>query len=256
MTPIRRLIINADDCNLTSGVTRGIFQCHDEGILTSTTLLINLPLEERTVRELKKRKKLGVGLHLNVTLGKPLNLPREVPSLLKEGGIFKRPLDYQKRLPSSKEIVKEYEAQIRLFENRFGRKPDHLDTHHHLHDHPHFFRSLRAVARKWKIPIRRSRIFQLSEFKRETSTLRTTDFLFGNLEARFHWDFNSFLGLIEGLPAGTSEIGCHPAFCDASLRQISSFREVREKELKVFASRKLRNILAGEGVELVRFSDI
>jgi len=252
----RRLIINADDCNLTPGVTRGILKSHDQGILTSTTLLINLPLEERTIRELKKRTKLGVGVHLNVTLASPVTSLVRVPSLLKAGKFFKRPADYKKRPPSLKDLVTEYSAQIGLFEKRFGQLPDHLDTHHHLHSHPLFFRALSSVARKWKLPVRRSWIFQLSEFNRETRPLRTTDFLFGNLEARSHWEKDSFLGVVECLPDGTSEIGCHPAYCDARLRQISSFREAREEELKVFSDRKLRKILSELGVELTRFSDL
>lgn len=252
----RRLIINADDCNLTPGVTRGILESHDKGILTSTTLLINLPLEEGIVRELKKRSKLGLGLHLNVTLASPVSAAEQISSLLKTGGIFRRPTDYQKELPSPKEVVVEYEAQIRLFENRFGRKPDHLDTHHHLHDHPLFFRALSAVARRWKLPIRRSRIFQLSEFERMTRSLQTTDYLFGNLEARSHWQKDSFLAAVENLPEGTNEIGCHPAYCDERLCQMSSFREVREEELRVFSDRRLRRTLSELGIELIRFSSL
>jgi len=252
----RRLIINADDCNLTPGVTRGILKSHDQGILTSTTFLINLPLEERTIRELKKRTKLGVGIHLNVTLASPVSPAGRIPSLLKASGVFRRPDNYRKRPPSLKDLTLEYEAQIRLFEKRFGRKPDHLDTHHHLHDHPLFFKALASVARKWKLPVRRSRIFQLSEFGREAQPLRTTDFLFGNLEARSHWEKDSFLGVVECLPDGTSEIGCHPAYCDAGLRQISSFREVREEELSIFSDRKLRRTLSELGIELIRFSNL
>jgi len=252
----RRLIINADDCSLTPGVTRGILKAHDGGILTSTTVLINLPLEDWTVRDLQKRKQLGVGLHLNVTLGEPVSLSRRVPSLVKEGGRFRRPADYQTKLPSLQDIIREYEAQIRLFEKRFGRKPDHLDTHHHLHDHPLFFRALSSAAGKWKIPIRRSRIFQLAEWTREVKNLSTTDYLFGNLEARFHWEMGSFLAVVENLPEGASEIGCHPGFCDARLRGISSLRETRELELKLFSNRGLRKSVLAIGVELISFGQI
>lgn len=253
---MRLLIINADDCNLTDGVTRGILKSHDEGILSSTTVLINLPLDERTVRELKKRKNLGLGVHLNVTLGGTLSRHSDVPSLLDPEGRFRRPPDYWKRLPSVHEVIREYQAQILFFEKRFGRIPDHVDTHHHLHDHPLFFQAVSSVAKKWKIPVRRSRIFQMSESRSLIEGLKTTDFLFGNLEARFHWQMPSFLGLIENLPEGTSEIGCHPGFCDTELRKISSLQEAREKELKLFSDKRLRRKLADLGVELGRFSKI
>lgn len=253
---MRLLIINADDCNLTDGVTRGILRSHDRGILTSTTLLVTLSLSDRTIRELKKRRNLGVGVHLNVTLGDPLSRRSDVPSLLGPEGRFRRPPDYWKRLPSRGEVIREYQAQIRLFEKRFSKLPDHIDTHHHLHNHPLFFQAVSSVAKKWEIPVRRSRIFQMSESHARYNGLRTTDFLFGNLEARFHWQMPSFLGLIENLPEGTSEIGCHPGFCDSELRKISSLQGAREKELKLFSDKRLRKRLADLGVELVRFGDI
>ena len=246
-----RLIINADDCNLTPGVTRGILEAHDRGIVTSTTLLMNRPLSSQTVRELKKRKRLGLGVHLNVTLGEPLSPRSKVGTLLQPDGRFRRPPDYGKKRPKSREVVCEYEAQIRRFEKHFGERPDHLDTHHHLHDDPVFFEALRTVAEKLNIPVRRSRIFLL-----ENQTLQTTDYLFGNLEAHYIWQEESFFGVVKNLPEGTGEIGCHPGYCDAELKKISSMKIVREKELRLFSDRSLRKALSDFGIELIRFSNL
>ena len=90
----RRLIVNADDFNLTPGVTRGILKAHDQGMVMSTTVLINLPLEPALVRRASRRKQLGVGLHLNITLGRPVSPPGKIRTLLKPEGNFRRPLDY------------------------------------------------------------------------------------------------------------------------------------------------------------------
>lgn len=251
-----RLIINADDANLTRGVTQGILEAHEEGIVTSTTLLMNLPLSEKTVRDLKKRKRLGLGVHLNMTLGGPVSHPADVPTLLKPDGRFRRPVDYAQKRPSEKEVAREYEAQIKLFVKHFADRPDHLDTHHHLHDDPLFFGALKEVAKKWKIPVRRSRIFQLEEFKLKTAGLKTTDYLFGNLEACYIWQRDSFLGVMENFPEGTGEIGCHPGYCDPELRQMSSMQEVREKELRLFSDSTLHKALSRQGIEMIRFSDL
>jgi predicted glycoside hydrolase/deacetylase ChbG (UPF0249 family) len=252
----KRLIINADDYNLTGGVSRGILKAYDQGVVTSTTVMINLPLDARAVKELRKRPGLGAGLHLNVTLGEPVSHRSQVRTLLQPDGKFRRPAEYLQRAPSEGEIAREYEAQVGLFVKCFERKPDHLDTHHHLHDFLPFFRALARVARRWKIPVRRSRIFQLGHYRQEVSVLRTTDYLFGNLEARHIWRRDSFWGVAENLPDGTSEIGCHPAFCDRQLREISSFRELREEELRLFSDRHLRREITSLGVELINFSHI
>ncbi len=251
-----RLIVNADDCNLTRGVTRGILRAHDQGIVSSTTVLINLPLESDTVRALTSRRRLGVGLHLNVTLGTPVNQAARVRSLIHSSGFFRRPADYGKRKPSVSEVIREYDAQILLFQRRFGRNPDHLDTHHHLHDDQLFFEALAACARKRKIPVRRSKIFQLGTQNSLTRGLKTTDYLFGNLEARTYWQRESFLGIVENLPPGTNEMGCHPGFCDRELREISSMQEVREREFNLFSDSRLRKLLRALGIPFIRFSDI
>ncbi|MBI4115846.1 MAG: ChbG/HpnK family deacetylase [Candidatus Omnitrophica bacterium] len=244
---MQRLIVNADDLNLTRGVTRSILQAHDEGIVTSTTALVNLPLEIETIRKVKKRNNLGVGIHLNVTLGSPVSRSARVPSLIKEEGKFKRPADYLKKMPQLREVVHEYEAQIELFQKHFGRKPDHFDTHHHLHDHPLFFQAVSHLASRWKVPVRRCQLVK---------DLKTTDYLFGNLSAQDYWRKESFLSIAANLPIGTSEIGCHPGFCDSELRKISSMQDVRLEEFKLFSDRKLRKVLADFGIELIRFSDI
>ncbi len=43
------LIVNADDFNLTDGVSRGIVEAYQRGILTSTTAMVNLPGLERNL---------------------------------------------------------------------------------------------------------------------------------------------------------------------------------------------------------------
>ena len=251
----RRLIVNADDFNLTPGVTRGILKAHDQGMVMSTTVLINLPLEPALVRRASRRKQLGVGLHLNITLGRPVSPPGKIRTLLKPEGNFRRPLDYFEKKPALGEVIREYEAQIRLFEKRFRKLPDHLDTHHHLHDDLLFFQALSQVAGKWKLLVRRSLIFLSPERGRAFSP-KTTDYLFGSLNASSHWQKDSLLTVLRNLPPGTSEIGCHPGFCDPALRGISSMQEVRERELKLFSDKRLRNELARLEIELTNFSQI
>ncbi len=251
----KRLIINADDCNLTAGVTRAILLAHDRGVVTSTTLLMNLPLTDETVNQLKKRRNLGLGVHLNVTLGKPLSLPSQIKSLLKSGGIFKRPEDYKKNPSVEKDLIQEYEAQLRLFEKRFKTRPDHMDMHHHLHDAPVFFKAYTSVAKKWKLPLRRSSLFQNLSVQ-EAASFKTTDYLFGNLEAKYLWEPVPFWGVVENHPQGSGEIACHPGYYDAQLRQISSLRQMREVELRVLSDPKAKKKIAEFGIELINFSQL
>ena len=268
----RVLIVNADDCNLTPGVTRAILDAHDHGIVTSTTFLVNLPVESPTVRQILKRKRLGLGLHLNVTLPPPLLPPffrqrTDPPKALwrnggrnKVGGGLKR--------TSYRELIQEYQSQIDLFRKIFGRNLTHLDTHHQIHDYPFFYRALCEIARRNQLPVRRSSLslrgkkrgqvhgpvpFSGRPVGRAAMTTKTTDFLFGNLDPSHHWRKESLEFLLGHLPEGVSEIMCHPGRNDAQLRQISSFTAGREAEWRLFRSPALKKRAQAWGIQLSHY---
>lgn len=246
----RLLIVNADDCNLTPGVTRSILDCHDRGILSSTTFMINLPVTQKTIQEVKKRKGLGVGIHLNVTLGKPVSNPSSVTSLL-DGDIFKKVGLQRSVLPKEEELIREYQNQINLFRKMFGRKPTHVDTHHQMHDHPFFYKALKKIARHNDIPMRRSALMRSGS--KAVRGIQTTDHLLGDLTPEGHWRKTSLTQTLKTLPEGISEIMCHPGILDKALRKITSFTTGRVVEYKLFRSSQFRKMLSRQGIQLTHF---
>src|SRR2546426_4582911 len=94
-TRMKRLIVNADDFGWSEGVNRGIVEAYRNGIVTSATVLANGEAFDGAVRLARQERRVGVGVHLNLSDGAPL-LPRwEVPSLVHEqgqvsGGAMKR----------------------------------------------------------------------------------------------------------------------------------------------------------------------
>ena len=68
----KRIVINADDFGLCEGVNKGIVEAHSKGVLTSATIMVNMPAAEQAVDLAKNLPNLGVGVHLNLTNGKPL----------------------------------------------------------------------------------------------------------------------------------------------------------------------------------------
>lgn len=249
----RILIVNADDCNLTAGVTKAILDCHDRGTLTSTTFLINLPLEAWTLQALRKRKALGIGLHLNVTLGRPVSKLKGVKSLLGKEGFFRNVHEQRAVPPDQGDLAREYQNQIDLFKRCFGRMPTHLDTHHQVHDHPVFFQVLIKIARRNRLPIRRSCLMLRKEFFSACTRIRTTDFFFGNLSPQGYWKEVALRTVLANLPDGVSEIMCHPGRNDSDLRRISSFTSGRQEEYRLFRSAAVKDDIKRHPIRLSHF---
>ena len=86
---VRNLIVNADDLAWAEGVNRGIAEAHRNGIVTSTTILANGAAFASAVDLVKVTPSLGVGVHLNLSDGKPVSPPETVPSILNDRGEFK-----------------------------------------------------------------------------------------------------------------------------------------------------------------------
>ena len=127
----RRLIVNADDWGLTRGVSDGILAAHRHGIVSSTTVLVTAPLDREQVARLRDAG-LGVGVHVNLTLGAPLTRGR---SLVDGDGRFVRDARRAAARVTAADVRAEVEAQVERFESTLKRRPTHLDSHHHVGPH-------------------------------------------------------------------------------------------------------------------------
>jgi hopanoid biosynthesis associated protein HpnK len=156
----RKIIINADDFGLCDGVNRAVVQAHTEGVLTSTTIMANMPSARQAVELAKQLPTLGVGVHLNLFEGKPLSKDPCVDCLLNTDGEFAYSpchLSFlsviNRKIRSA--IAIELAAQIQWVINN-GIKPTHLDSHKHIHSFPVIFpivcdlaKSFGIVAIRW-----------------------------------------------------------------------------------------------------------
>ena len=74
--------------------------------------------------------------------------------------------------------------------------------------------------------------------------------------ANAKWALDTWLYIIESLPAGTSEIYCHPGFVDDALRERAAYVQERELEVAVLTAAELQPKLRATGVELACFRDL
>jgi predicted glycoside hydrolase/deacetylase ChbG (UPF0249 family) len=149
---MRRLIVNADDFGWSEAVTSGILRAHRDGIVTSTTLMTNLPgAEDALERARREAPALAIGVHLNLTEGEPI-VRDAGASVLVEGGRLRRSLAGLVRLlrlsaAAREAAARELEAQVRWARDH-GLDPYHIDSHKHVHLCPALLPAVIALARR------------------------------------------------------------------------------------------------------------
>ena len=250
--PARTLIVNADDFGLTAGVSRGILEAHRRGIVTSTTLLVNRPLEPALLEELGASG-LGVGLHVNLTLGGPVSDPARIASLLDAEGRFVRDAREVAARVDPDEARIEIGNQIDAFRRIMGRFPTHLDSHHHVGRHAPLLPLMLFFARSLKVPLRAQDGEVRAAARRER--LRTPDHFMGESGLEPYWSSERVLEHLRTLPPGVSEFMTHPGYFDDDLAY-SRYGRQRETELAGLTDPRARELIAREGIRLAHFGSL
>jgi chitin disaccharide deacetylase len=271
----RRLIVNADDFGLSSGVNLGIIEAAESGVVTAASMIVNLPAFDDGVRRAQSSNTLSLGLHLNLTSGRPLTT---APSLTRRetGEFYPLPTLIARAslgLVHAPEIERECTAQIdRMID--FGLPPTHLDSHRHVHAHPALWPMvIKAAASRGisKVRIPREPLWanagDLGATLKKIGLLLSTRLSRGNAsgDGLRHFFGISLQGgrsfsarlfaLIPELPAGTSELMTHPGHNDLGLAEHDDYTWQREEELRVLCSGELRALIARSGIELTGFND-
>lgn len=153
----RHLIVNADDLGLSDGVTEGIVTAWQDGVVTSTSALVNIDgAMDRIVAAHRAHPDMPIGLHLNITLGRPVLPPHEVPTLVDANGQFHSPDRITTHLLSISldELRAELRAQAELLRSH-GVPISHLDYHHHMVAlYAPFYGVVRKLAAELGVPVR------------------------------------------------------------------------------------------------------
>lgn len=249
----RRLIVNADDFGLTRGVSRGILDASRRGIVTSTTVMVNLQGQDDLDEEAQEVGSLALGLHVNLTWGAPVCGAPAVPSLVGPDGRFVRDARAVAARATPDDVRRETEAQVETFARRFGRSPSHLDSHHHVHRQPGVMDAVRDVAVAAGLPLRSQDPGFREGLRRHG--VRTVDHFLGGDDPAPYWTVERLLDALASLPLGITELMCHPGLYDESLAYSRYGRE-REVELAALLHPEARGTIDRLGIRLADFSAV
>ena len=252
MTAARTLIVNADDFGLTAGVSRGILDGGAKGIVTSTTAIVNRPIDPGFIERLADSG-LGVGLHLNLTLGAPVCDARRVASLVDADGRFVRdPREAAARAKKDEARI-ELGHQIDAFRALMGRFPTHLDTHHHVGRHEPILELVLDFAEALKVPVR-TQDDEVRAMARRRK-LKTPDHFVGDAASEPYWSAERVVQHLSALGPGVTEFMVHPGHYDDEL-SYSRYGKQRETELAGLTDPRARDIVARKGIRLAHFGSI
>ena len=153
------MIINGDDFGISSGVNHAIIKAYNDGVLNSTSLMVNMDYVDEALRMVNEQTDggLNIGLHLNLTVGKAVSPHKDIPLLTDESGNFNcgfvkllfNSLVYKKDF--AEQLEKETRAQIEKAIN-VGVTLSHIDSHRHIHTIPTLNKIVRKLAKEYGIP--------------------------------------------------------------------------------------------------------
>jgi predicted glycoside hydrolase/deacetylase ChbG (UPF0249 family) len=213
---MKTLIVNADDFGLCDGVNAAIVDAYAAGSLTSTTLLVNGASAPAAAQFAARHPGLGVGLHFNLTLGRPSAEAGEVASLVAAGGEFPARGVLARRLLLGRvdgaHIARELDAQLAAF-RALGLVPTHVDSHQHVHAFPPVFDVLARACAERALPLRQPWVARAAGSRGAGRALRT-----GLLDAMNRRNHRRWHARVRSNLAFTSvfDLGAVPARLQAS----------------------------------------
>lgn len=231
-TSERILIVNADDFGQTSGVNRGIIEAHENGIVTSASLMVHGAAAEEAAEYVRRNSTLGIGLHLDL------------------GEWTKREDGWHARyevvhLNDLAAVRDELFRQLHLFRNLVGREPSHLDSHQHVHREGSARDIASELAHTLKVPLRHfsRQITYCGQFYGQPWQ--------GQNMAQAV-SVQALIAIIRSLRPGITELACHPAYPEGLE---SDYLEERVLEVQTLCHPEVRAAIASENILMRSFAD-
>jgi predicted glycoside hydrolase/deacetylase ChbG (UPF0249 family) len=219
------VIFNADDFGYGTGINRGIVEAHRNGVVTSTSLMVNTPATAEAVRLARELPDLSLGLHVNFT------------------NEAERLVDFYDPRVARDELRRQFD----LFVSLVGRAPTHLDSHQHIHRVRECAPAFQALAAEHGLHLR------------DKPPVTYKGGFYGQWEYGVSDPTKVSVEALERIlrneiSDGIFEMCVHPGYVDAEF--VSVYLKDRERELATLTAPRLRAILEDEKIRLIGFRDL
>ncbi|MHB8173723.1 MAG: carbohydrate deacetylase [Nitrospirota bacterium] len=274
---MKRLIVNADDFGMAESVNDGIMKGHKDGIITSASFMAGAMAAEHAAKLARDNPSLGIGVHLCLTLIKPVSDLANLPTLSPNGLLPGGPFALMARLLAGKIKKHEIEIELRAQMERaiaLGIRPDHIDGHQHIHMMPGIFDVVLKLANEYNISamrypvgpqvgktglVRKFEKLSLEGFSKrnksaiEDAGIKTPDYFFGLAETGA-LSRESLMNILNHLPDGTSELMCHPGLPSENYAE-DNWGKGWGMELEAVTDGGIKEILEKQSINKIKFQE-
>ena len=230
---MRFLVVNADDFGLTEGINRGIIEAHEQGIVTSASLMVRNPAAAQAAEYARRVSTLDVGLHVDLGEWRYRDGKWEAAYVVVDA-------------KDEAKVRAEFERQLAAFKCLLGHAPTHVDSHQHAHQTEPLRSVLLEYSHQGRVPLRGC-----------TPSVKYEGRFYGQTATGEPWpagiSLSHLVGIIEALAPGWTELGCHPGYADGL---DSVYLGQREEELRVLCDPQIREALLRCQVQLGPFRDL
>jgi chitin disaccharide deacetylase len=218
------LIVNADDFGASTGVNRGILECHTRGVVTSANLMVTGRAAREAVYLSRDHPELAVGLHWDVW------------------GEDEREFN----VDDLQAVHDKFHEQLDEFYRLLGKQPTHVDSHRHAHRGERLMPLFRELVEPLGVPLR------------DDGQVRFV----GGFYAQWQWKVTKleyvsvpFLQRIlrEEVGEGWAEFSCHPGLPSPDYAAV--YYTEREAEVRTLTDPRIRQTVEELGIRLASYAD-
>ena len=224
MNATKYLIVNADDFGASTGINRGIIECHQRGIVTSTSFMTTGHATQEAVELARENPNLSGGLHFDVW------------------GEDEREFD----LNDTTALRIEFQKQLEDFQRLFGRPPSHVDSHRHAHRRPGMMPLFQELVKLIGVPLRDG-----GQVRFVGGFYAQWEWLVTDLE-KVSVDFLLEMLRME-VKTGWTEFSCHAGYASPDFHSI--YLAEREAEVATLTNPCIANAIRELGIVLANYED-
>lgn len=265
-----KLLVQGDDYGFTKGVTYGIIEAIDHGVLTSTGMFTNMEIAPWAAKFIKERPGFCFGIDFNLVAGPSVADPKTIPHLVDDNGRLIsshvriadpkwKTKEGQEELFPYAEVYREMRAQYDRFVELTERKPGYINGHSIVTDS--MIRAMRQIGKEEQLPV----TFDYMP-KFFTTFMDLHDEGEDNVSSTKVFDAQAQISKspLDKFKRHQEEIlqheyvltGGHPGYVDAELFTLSSLSIERCKDLEFVTSDWLKNFIREHHVELISYADV